>query len=50
MLFEVVSGTVQSQLKVWLRDRPLEKLWGVGVGGGLGIFEPQEFFFRYQIP
>ena len=47
MLFEVVSGTVQSQLKVWLRDRPLEKLWG---GGGLGIFEPQEFFFRYQIP
>ena len=43
MLFEVVSGTVQSQLKVWLRDGPLEKLWGGG--GGLGIFEPQEFFF-----
>ena len=32
MLFEVVSGTVQSQLKVWLRDGPLEKLWG-GEGG-----------------
>ena len=40
MLFQVVSGTVQSQLKVWLRDGPLEKL-----GGGGGIFEPQEFFF-----
>ena len=48
MLFEVVSGTVESQLKVWLRDGPLEKLWGGG--GGLGILEPQEFFFRYQIP
>ena len=44
MPFEVVSGTVQSQLKVWLRDGPLEKLWGGGGGGGLGIFEPQEFF------
>ena len=44
MLFEVVSGTVQSQLKICLRDGPLEKLWGGG-GGGLGIFEPQEFFF-----
>ena len=43
MLFEVVSGTVQSQLKVWLRDGPLEKLWGGG--GGLGILVPQEFFF-----
>ena len=49
MLFEVVSGTVQSQLKVWLRDGPLEKLWGGG-GGGWGILGPQEFFFRYQIP
>ena len=29
-----------------LRDGPLEKLWG----RGRGIFEPQEFFFRYQIP
>ena len=40
MLFEVVSGTVQSQLKVWLRDGPLEKLWGGGVGnfGAAGIF------------
>ena len=28
-----------------LRNGPLEKLWG-----GRGIFEPQEFFFRYQIP
>ena len=28
-----------------LRDGPLEKLWG-----GRGIFELQEFFFRYQIP
>ena len=28
-----------------LRDGPLEKLWG-----GWGIFDPQEFFFRYQIP
>ena len=45
MLFQVVSGTVQSQLKVWVRDGPLEKLWGGG-----GIFEPREFFFRYQIP
>ena len=39
MLFEVVSGTVQSQLKVWLRDGPLEKLWGgVGNFGAAGIF------------
>ena len=29
-----------------IRDGPLEKLWG----GGRGIFELQEFFFRYQIP
>ena len=40
MLFEVVSGTVQSQLKVWLRDRPLEKLWGVG-----GNFRAAGIFF-----
>ena len=44
MLFEVVSGTVQSQLKVWLRDRPLEKLWGVG-GGGVGNFRAAGIFF-----
>ena len=25
-----------------VRDGPLEKLWG---GGGVGIFEPQEFSF-----
>ena len=42
MLFEVVSGTVQSQLKVWLRDRPLEKLWG---GGGVGNFRAAGIFF-----
>ena len=46
MLFEVVSGTVQSQLKVWLRDGPLEKLWGAGVGN----FRAAGIFFRYQIP
>ena len=35
----------QEQQHFWLRDRPLEKLWA-----GQGIFEPEEFFFRYQIP
>ena len=29
-----------------IRDGPLEKLWG----GGWGIFELQQFFFRCQIP
>ena len=29
-----------------IRDGPLEKL----SGGGRGVFEPQEFIFRYQIP
>ena len=43
MLFEVVSGTVQSQLKVWLRDGPLEKLWGGG--GGVGDFGAAGIFF-----
>ena len=28
-----------------IRDGPLEKLWGGG-----GIFEPEEFLFRHQIP
>ena len=42
MLFEVVSGTVQSQLKVWLRDGPLEKLWG---GEGVGNFGAAGIFF-----
>ena len=46
MLFEVVSGTVQSQLKVWLRDGPLEKLWG---GGGVGNFGAAGIFFSFNI-
>ena len=43
MLFEVVSGTVQSQLKVWLRDGPLEKLWGAG--GDWEFSSRRNFFF-----
>ena len=44
MLFKVVSGTVQSQLKICLRDGPLEKLWG---GGGVGILHE---FFSFNFP
>ena len=32
-----------------LLGRTIAKVMGGG-GGGRGIFEPQEFFFRYQIP
>ena len=41
-------GSCVSQVgeHISLGDGPLEKLWG----GGRGIFEPQDFFFCYQIP
>ena len=39
------------RMVIWLRDGPLEKLWGAGGGGGgVGNFRAAGFFFRKQIP
>ena len=45
-MFMSVNNSRKNVYDVLLRDGPLEKLWE----GGWGIFEPQEFFFRHQIP